>query len=425
MSSTNPLPGQAVGREQPEPPSRRFQRIRRVSLELTEPLETEDMVIQSMPDASPARWHLAHTTWFFEHFLLGPYAKRYRPYREGWDYLFNSYYYSVGEMHQRPRRGLLSRPTVAEVLAYRAHVDEHMLGLIESQADDAEVAFLVELGLNHEQQHQELILTDIKHALSLNPLKPSYRANLAAGSADHVALGFSQYAGGVIPIGAADSGFCFDNETPRHEVLLQPFALANRPVTSGEFLEFVQDGGYERTEWWLSEGWATVCEQGWQRPIYWSEGLDSEFSLAGEIELDPNRAACHISYYEADAYARWAGARLPLEAEWEHVATRLPVSGNLLDLRRLHPGGAAAGPSQFFGDVWEWTASPYSAYPGFRPLNGSLGEYNGKFMCSQLVLRGGSCASPKDHIRASYRNFFYPDARWQFSGIRLARDGAS
>jgi ergothioneine biosynthesis protein EgtB len=414
-----------MGREQPEPLSTRFQRIRRLSEKLSEPLEIEDMVVQSMPDASPTRWHLAHTSWFFERFVLGPHANGYQPYRDGWDYLFNSYYYSVGTMHQRPRRGLLSRPTVAEVLAYRAHVDERMAQLLESRENDTELAFLVELGLNHEQQHQELILTDIKHALSLNPLKPAYRADLATAPTDRIALEFSEHAGGVVLIGAVEGGFRFDNETPRHEVLLRPFALASRLVTNGEYREFVQDGGYTRSEWWLSDGWATVCEQGWQRPIYWSEGLDSEFSLAGEIELDLDRAACHISYYEADAYARWAGTRLPLESEWEHVATRLPVTGNLLDTRRLHPGGAAAGLSQVWGDTWEWTLSPYSAYPGFKPLAGSLGEYNGKFMCSQMVLRGGSCATPADHIRASYRNFFYPDARWQFSGIRLARDDAS
>jgi ergothioneine biosynthesis protein EgtB len=425
MSPSTPLPDGFGRRDHSGPLPERFQRIRGISLDLARPLETEDMVVQSMPDASPTRWHLAHTTWFFEHFLLGPRLPSYRAYRKGWDYLFNSYYYSVGDMHRRPRRGLLSRPTVAEVIAYRQHVDEQMLRLLESHGEDADLAFLVDLGLNHEQQHQELILTDIKHALSLNPLKPAYRTDLDLAASSGAPLEFCGYAGGVVELGAENGRFCFDNETPRHQLLLQPFALGSRLVTNAEFREFIEDGGYRSSQWWLSDGWSAVQERGWQQPLYWNAGLDAEFSLAGEIELDPHRPVCHVSFYEADAYARWAGARLPLESEWEQVAGSEPVTGNLMDFARLHPRGAAPGAAQWFGDTWEWTASPYGPYPGFKPLAGSLGEYNGKFMCSQMVLRGGSCVTPADHIRASYRNFFYPDARWQFSGIRLARDGGA
>jgi ergothioneine biosynthesis protein EgtB len=379
----------------------RYMSVRRATLALAEPLSPEDMTVQSMPHASPTRWHLAHTTWFFEHFLLSR-ERGHRPYREGWDYLFNSYYYTVGDMHQRPRRGLLSRPGVDEILAWRAQVDQRMAGLIESAGGDAETALLVTLGLNHEQQHQELILTDIKHALSLNPLKPAYRDDIDLPAASLTELDFQAHPGGITEIGAQGPGFCFDNETPRHRELLNPFKLASRPVSNGEYREFMDDDGYQRPELWLSDGWATIVQECWQRPVYWSEGLDSEFSLLGEIELDPHRPACHLSYFEADAYARWAGARLPSEAEWETVAAQ--------------PGKLG------LGQVWEWTQSAYSAYPGFRPLAGSLGEYNGKFMSGQMVLRGGSCATPPGHARPSYRNFFYPQARWQFSGLRLATD---
>ena len=368
----------------------RYRRIRQTSLDLVAPLEIEDMVVQSMPDASPTRWHLAHTSWFFEHFLLGPQIPDYRPFREGWDYLFNSYYYSVGDMHKRPQRGLLSRPTVAEVLAYRDHVDQQMLELIDQHRGQEESAFLVELGLNHEQQHQELILTDIKHALSRNPLLPAYRGDLKSMPASGVPLDYQEFSGGIVEIGASQTGFCFDNETPRHRLLLNPFAIGSRLVTNAEFREFIKDGGYQRHELWLSDGWAHIREQQWSRPIYWSQDLNSEFSLLGEIDLDPYRSVCHMSYYEADAFARWSGARLPGEAEWEQVAVNQPVSGNLLDQKAFHPAGSDSGKgvSQLFGDVWEWTQSPYSAYPGFEPLAGSLGEYNGKFMCNQMVLRG-------------------------------------
>jgi len=402
----------------------RYRRVRQTSMDLAEPLEIEDMVVQSMPNASPTRWHLAHTSWFFEHFLLAPHSKGFQPYRDGWEYLFNSYYYSVGDMHNRPERGLLSRPTVAEVRAYRDQVDMQMEELIARTPGHAELEFLLELGLNHEQQHQELILTDIKHTLSRNPLSPAYREDLNLKTATNLPLHFTEFPGGIVEIGTDQSSFCFDNETPRHRVLLRPFEMGSRLTTNAEFRAFIEDGGYLRHELWLSDGWARIQEQCWSRPIYWSADLNSEFSLLGEIDLDPRRSVCHVSYYEADAYARWSGARLPDEGEWEHVAVEKPVSGNLLDQQNFHPAGSDTGDdiSQLFGDAWEWTQSPYSAYPGFQKLAGSLGEYNGKFMCNQMVLRGGSCATPRDHIRPTYRNFFHPDARWQFSGIRLARD---
>jgi ergothioneine biosynthesis protein EgtB len=402
---------------------RRYQRVRRVSFSLAAPLCPEDMVVQSMPDSSPTRWHLAHTSWFFEHFLLSKVAG-FTPFRDGWDYLFNSYYYSVGEMHQRPQRGLLSRPTVEEVLEYRRHVDQRMCDLIDASCGDPEFEFLVTLGLNHEQQHQELMLTDIKHAFSLNPLKPAYREDIQPATGNQTVVTFREFDGGIVEVGASGPAFCFDNETPRHRVLLNPFKLASRQVSNAEYRAFVEDGGYRRPELWLSAGWATIQSAQWERPIYWSQDLQREFSMLGEIELDPHRSVCHVSYFEADAYARWAGARLPTEAEWEYAAATRSISGNLLDEQRFHPAGGDATEelSQLYGDTWEWTQSAYSAYPGFRPLAGSLGEYNGKFMCGQLVLRGGSCVTPTDHIRASYRNFFYPDARWQFAGIRLAAD---
>jgi len=401
----------------------RYQAVRQLTLDLVAPLEPEDMVIQSMPDCSPARWHLAHVTWFFEHFILAS-DPGYRPYREGWDYLFNSYYYSVGDMFKRPQRGLLSRPTVAEVVEYRRHVDERMCEMIAKRQGEQEFRFLLTLGLNHEQQHQELLLTDIKHAFSLNPLKPAYRKDLELPSAPLRAVEFIEFPGGIVEIGADASDFSFDNETPRHRTLLNPFRLASRPVSNAEYKSFIEDGGYGNPEFWLSEGWMNRQEHQWERPIYWSERLDSEFSLLGEIDLGPDRPVCHLSYFEADAYARWAGARLPTEAEWEHAAAGEPVDGNLLNRGHLHPAGGTTDRhlSQVFGDTWEWTRSAYTAYPGFKPLAGSLGEYNGKFMCGQMVLRGGSCVTPADHVRATYRNFFYPASRWQFSGIRLAAD---
>jgi ergothioneine biosynthesis protein EgtB len=402
----------------------RYRRVRAVSLGICEPLETEDYVVQSMPDASPLKWHLAHTSWFFEQFLLKPYLTGYRPFHPRYEYLFNSYYQAVGPMHHRPQRGLLTRPTVEEVRQYRAHVDEHMAKLLDARAHDDAITSVAALGLNHEQQHQELMLTDLKHLLSCNPLLPAYREHVASTTSAAAPMHFVSFDGGLREMGAIGKGFCFDNETPRHRTFTEPYALADRLVTNAEFLEFIRDGGYRRAEFWLSDGWSTVNQEGWTRPIYWSDTLDSEFTLGGLLPLDPTTPVSHISYYEADAFARWAGARLPTEVEWELAASSLPVSGNLLDTGALHPSaaGANAGMKQVYGDLWEWTASPYSAYPGYRPLSGALGEYNGKFMCNQLVLRGGSCATPADHIRASYRNFFYAHARWQFMGVRLARD---
>jgi ergothioneine biosynthesis protein EgtB len=411
----------------------RYQRVRQTTLNLAEPLSFEDMMVQSMPDTSPTRWHLAHTTWFFEHFLLGS-QNGYQVFKEGWDFLFNSYYYTVGDMYKRPVRGLLSRPGAEEILAYRSYVDEQMCALIDTAGNDQKLAFLVTLGLNHEQQHQELILTDIKHALSLNPLKPAYREDIQLAATSSSELSFNDFSGGIVEIGtgaATASQYCFDNETPRHRVFLNPFKLANRQVTNKEFKAFIEDQGYQRPELWLSDGWATVQNQQWAKPMYWSDDLNSEFSLLGEIELDSNRSISHMSYFEADAFARWAGARLPTEAEWEHATTNHAVKGNLLEQQSFHPSSAQNTEqggddiSQLFGDTWEWTQSAYSAYPGFKALEGSLGEYNGKFMCNQLVLRGGSCVTPGDHIRASYRNFFPPEARWQFSGLRLARNEQS
>ena len=407
--------------------------VRSTSIAICEPLAVEDYVVQSMPDASPAKWHLAHTSWFFERFLLRQHLGGYAAFSERFDFLFNSYYQSVGPMHQRPQRGLLTRPTVAEILAYRAHVDEHMHALLSERADDDQLRALVALGLNHEQQHQELMFTDLKHLFSCNPLLPAYRpAPAPALHESNPALRFVNFDGGIFEIGRTPADpardFCFDNETPRHRTLLEPFALADRLVTNGEYLEFVREGGYRRADFWLSDGWATVNAEAWTRPYYWNESLDAEFTLAGMQRLHPEAPVCHLSYYEADAFARWAGARLPLEAEWEVAATNVPIAGNLLSGdgiagAPLHPQAAkaAVGLKQMFGDVWEWTASPYTPYPRYRTASGALGEYNGKFMCNQLVLRGGSCVTPANHIRATYRNFFYPQARWQFMGVRLAR----
>ncbi len=398
------------------------------TLALTRPLSAEDMQLQSMPDASPAKWHLAHTTWFFETFVLAHDAGWVAS-DPAWRILFNSYYQSIGPMHARPQRGLLSRPALAEILGWRERVDEAVLRLLARTADP-ELATLVQLGLEHEQQHQELLLTDIKHAFWCNPLKPAYREPLpVARNASVPTLQFISGREGIVELGHRGEGFAFDNETPRHRTLLQPHALANRLVTNAEYLAFVREGGYRESTLWLSDAWATVQRNGWQHPLYWDDDLEREFTLAGMRALDPAEPVSHLSYFEAEAFARWAGARLPTEAEWESAAADQPVAGNLLDTGRLHPGVAAAGDQPFrqpfdqlFGDVWEWTASPYVSYPRFKPLAGALGEYNGKFMCGQWVLRGGSCATPRDHVRASYRNFFPPHARWQFAGLRLGRD---
>lgn len=403
----------------------RFLAVRAQSEALTAPLETEDFGLQAMADTSPPKWHLAHTTWFFETFLLLPFAPGYTVFHPLYEHLFNSYYNGVGRPFSRPERGQLSRPTVAEVFAYRRYVDAAMEVLLEST--DEEVLRRVELGLNHEQQHQELLLTDLKYSFSRNPLAPAYRTDLeaAAPSKDtQTRPGRLSFDGGLVPVGA-EAGFAFDNETPRHQVYLAPFALANRLVTNGEYLEFVRAGGYAQHELWLSDGWSAVQSRDWRAPIYWRADGDDwlEFTLGGERPLDLAAPVVHVSAYEADAYARWAGARLPTEFEWEHAAaSQEKTNGNFVESDRLHP--VAGGDNvQLFGDAWEWTSSAYGPYPGFQPEAGTLGEYNGKFMANQLVLRGGSCVTPENHVRASYRNFFYPPDRWQFSGIRLAYDG--
>jgi ergothioneine biosynthesis protein EgtB len=377
-----------------------------------------------MPDVSPTKWHLAHVTWFFEKFVLAHFEPGYERYDERFDFLFNSYYYTVGQMHARPRRGLLTRPTLAEVLDYRAHVDSRICELIEQQPENPALDSRIELGLNHEQQHQELLLTDIKHVLFQNPLRPAYDSGLPSG--DKVTVPEMRFVGGAVGItsvGFEGTGFHFDNETPRHDALLHPHAIASRLVTNGEYRDFIMDGGYAEPALWLSDGWSTLQSEEWQRPLYWSEDLQSEFALGGERDIDWNAPVAHVSYYEADAFARWAGARLPTEFEWEALAAGLPIDGNLLNSGYLHPVPSAK--PQFFGDVWEWTSSPYSAYPGFKPLDGSLGEYNGKFMCNQVTVRGGSAVTSQDHIRATYRSFFYPHQRWQMLGLRLAKDGVA
>jgi len=403
----------------------RYRSVRTTSLALCRTLEPEDYVVQSMPSVSPTKWHLAHTSWFFEQFILVDRLPEYEVFEEQYEYLFNSYYYTKGQMHPRDERGLLSRPTVREIVDYREHVDEAMLSLL-ARSDDSELHRLVELGLNHEQQHQELMLTDIKNVFSINPLRPALlHADFYRRLTPVPDLNYVEMDGGTIEVGNDGSGFCFDNETPRHEVLLRPYRIADRLVTNAEYLAFMRSGAYEDSSLWLADGWAWLQETGSERPLYWSRDNEREFTLSGIVEIEPDAPVCHVSFYEADAFARWAGARLPSETEWEHAAADIPVAGNLLEQGLLHPqplktrGGKIA---QVYGDAWEWTASPYSPYPGFKPLGGSLGEYNAKFMCNQLVCRGGSCVTPPGHVRASYRNFFYPQERWQFFGIRLAKD---
>ena len=401
----------------------RFRRVRQQTSALCDGLSAEDMQLQSMPDASPAKWHWAHTSWFFEQFVLSR-NPGYQPRDPAWLYLFNSYYQSVGPIPARARRGLLSRPSLDEVRSYRLFIDDAVSELLQSD-DDADLADLVELGLQHEQQHQELLLTDIKHALSCNPLLPAYRPALdATVAAVTVPLRFVGGESGVAEIGHRGAGFAFDNETPRHGTFLAPHALANRLVTNAEYQAFIREGGYREPSLWLSDGWAMLQQENWQAPLYWQADFSSEFTLGGVRAIDPHAPVCHVSYFEADAFARWAGARLPTEAEWESAAQALSIDGNLQDTQRFHPRAASAGKGllQMYGDVWEWTASPYISYPGFRPLPGALGEYNGKFMCGQWVLRGGSCLTPREHLRATYRNFFPPHARWQFTGLRLGQD---
>ena len=414
----------------------RYREVRAWSETICAPLAPEDCVIQSMPDVSPTRWHLAHTTWFFETFVLSRATPDYQPCRAEFEYLFNSYYNSVGRQFPRPQRGLLSRPTVAEVWAYRRQVDQRIGELLEGVEADGErcgqLLPVIELGLQHEQQHQELMLTDIKHVLAQNPLYPVYReSELLQTSVAGVRRGNGtaqiSYGEGLVKIGHSGPGFVFDNETPRHRQFVESFRLADRLVTAGQYVEFLKDDGYRRPELWLSAGWQTVLDAGWQVPLYWVQRGEDwwQFTLSGLRPLDPLEPVCHVSYYEADAFARWCGSRLATEAEWEVAAGELPIEGNFVESERFHPApvtgaSSSVAPDQLFGDVWEWTSSDYSAYPGFRPLDGALGEYNGKFMSGQYVLRGGSCVTPRSHIRATYRNFFPPDARWQFSGFRLA-----
>ena len=405
--------------------------VRRRTLALAAPLSPEDALVQSMPDASPAKWHLAHTTWFFEAFALPRLDPKFRPFHEAYAFLFNSYYDAVGARHPRPRRGLLARPPLDEVLRYRASVDERMAAAL-AHPPPSEILDVVEVGIAHEEQHQELLLTDVKHAFFSNPLHPPYAAAALPPHAPRATappLAFVAREGGVLEIGAPAGRFAFDNERPRHRAIVEPHALATRPVTNGEWLAFMDDGGYRRPELWLSDGLAAVVRDGWQAPLYWERGdggAGSVFTLAGPRPLDPAEPVAHVSYFEADAYARWAGARLPTEVEWEAAAAGAAEDGTFADDGRFHPAPAHGGPGlrQLLGDVWEWTSSAYAPYPGFHPLSGALGEYNGKFMVSQLTLRGGSCATPRGHVRPTYRNFFYPDARWQFTGVRLVREPA-
>jgi len=402
----------------------RYRAVRGDSERLAAPLATEDYVVQAMPDVSPPKWHLAHVTWFFENFVAAPYARGFAPFHPEFGYLFNSYYETVGRFFPRLQRGLLSRPTVAEMYRYRAHVDRVIADVIDTVGEKCwgEVARRIELGLHHEQQHQELLLTDIKYNFAFNPLRPAYQSAAERGEPGHSGPpGWSEYDAGIRLIGYDGREFAFDNERPRHRVFLEPFRLADRLVTNGEYLAFIADDAYARPDLWLSEGWKTVKERGWTAPLYWEriEGKWWQMTLGGMQQVDAAEPVCHVSYYEADAYARWAGKRLPTEAEWETAAAGAPIEGNFRESGRLHPAPATDAP-QLYGDSWQWTSSSYSPYPGYRPLAGSLGEYNGKFMVNQYVLRGGSCVTPVSHLRRTYRNFFYGPDRWQFTGIRLA-----
>ena len=403
-----------------------YRQVREATLRLVDGLGDADLTPQSAEFASPGKWHLAHTTWFFEQFVLAAFGKSYRRFDERFGFLFNSYYNAVGARHERPRRGLLTRPALADVLAYRAHVDHAMADLLGSRVP-AEAGVLVELGLHHEQQHQELILTDLLHLFAQNPLRPAVRESAAEPQREPTPQGWVAFDGGNVETGHAGAAFAFDNEQPRHVVALRPFRLATRPVTNREWVGFVEAGGYADPQLWLSDGWDTVQAQRWQAPLYWEtadDGARLQMTLAGLQPLALDAPVSHVSFFEADAYARWSGKRLPTEFEWERAARDVPVDGNFVEQGAWRPRGAsaAAGLQQMYGDVWEWTASPYVAYPGFRIAPGAVGEYNGKFMNGQYVLRGGSCASPRSHLRASYRNFFQPGQRWQFSGLRLAED---
>jgi ergothioneine biosynthesis protein EgtB len=427
-ATASPIPGEATPQETLV---RRYHQVRQFTEALCQPLVTEDYVIQAMPDVSPPKWHLAHTTWFFETFILASAAPSYHSPHASYAYLFNSYYVAAGERHCRPKRGLLSRPTVEEVYRYRAYVDQQMTAFLEGLDGDAFDTWspIVELGLHHEQQHQELLLTDVKYNFACNPLRPAYVAAGVPCQAQAVsALQWVSFSEGVYWIGHDGQGFAFDNESPRHRSFVEPFQLASRLITNGEYLAFMADGGYERPELWLSMGWDTVQREGWKAPLYWEQqnGIWWMMTLAGMQPVREAEPVCHVSYYEADAYARWAEARLPTEVEWEVAAMPLPIRGNFVEQQTFQPVAmrqtdTAFPLAQMFGDVWEWTQSHYSPYPGYTAAAGALGEYNGKFMANQFVLRGGSCATSVSHVRPTYRNFFPADARWQFMGIRLAR----
>ena len=401
-----------------------FNKIRSQTRLLAERLSAEDQCVQSMPNASPTKWHLAHTTWFFETFILKNNAKEYCEYNADFNFLFNSYYEQIGERHARDSRGVLTRPSVKEVVNYRDYVDSEMEKYLERDLKEDELE-LVTLGLHHEQQHQELILTDVKHLLSCNPTNPAYFNSACRGNTAFFDLDWIQLDGGLIDLGSDGDEFIFDCEGPSHKHWLEPYHLASRPITNGEYIEFINDGGYKRPELWLSDGWAAVKKLNWQSPLYW-KNIDrtwSSFTLSGLEPIKYEAPVCHVSHFEADAYARWAGCRLPTEAEWENAAKAIKIEGNFVESEAYDPlPTSATGLSQLYGDVWEWTTSPYVPYPGFKTAEGAVGEYNGKFMSGQMVLRGGSCVTPQNHIRCTYRNFFYPQDRWQFSGFRLAKN---
>jgi ergothioneine biosynthesis protein EgtB len=406
-----------------------YGRVRKLSESLCETLQPEDCVVQTVPEVSPTKWHLAHTSWFFETFVLKEALPDYTPINAQYAYLFNSYYNAAGKMHCRPKRGLISRPTLSETLEYRHAVDARMYGIFENENLLKQFGSIIVLGINHEQQHQELMLTDIKHVFSENPLRPIFRKRAETTGSVVPPIRWVPFKAGVYQIGQAGDGFFYDNEEPQHRQFIEDFHLASRLVTNGEYIEFIDDGGYHRPEFWLSLGWYTVGEQRWEAPLYWdgSDGNWSIFTLSGLRELDKNEPVCHVSYFEADAFARWAGARLPTEFEWEVAAGDLPCAGNFVENEIFHPkpveeSAASQSIAQMFGDLWEWTSSSYSPYPGYATAPGALGEYNGKFMCNQYVLRGASCATSESHMRKTYRNFFPPNARWQFMGIRLAKD---
>ena len=441
MIASDPIAVAESPRTQASPPRsepaaqllQRFRAVRDFSIRLCRGLQPEDYVVQSMPDVSPTKWHLAHTTWFFETFVVKVWIQRYRSEVPQYAFLFNSYYNAAGEMHRRDLRGLISRPTVQETYRYRQSIDECVTALVEG-ADDAllaEIEPVLILGIHHEQQHQELLVTDIKHVFAQNPLYPVFEKSEIAIEEQKVApQNFVEFAEEIALIGHEGSAFSYDNEGPRHRALVNRFSLSTRLVTNGEYLAFIEAGGYTRPEFWLSLGWTTVQEQRWNAPLYWEkrDGAWWNFTLSGFRPVNDSEPVTHISYFEADAYANWDGARLPTEFEWERASVGLPIEGNFVDMNRFHPAPSPQNGQgelqQMYGDVWEWTRSAYLPYPGYRAASGALGEYNGKFMCNQMVLRGASCATSRDHMRATYRNFFPPDKRWQFTGLRLARDPA-